>query len=382
MSSKLFILLLLFGFLPAKAQLVETLVIGPSTFNDGLAIDSYGNIYASWYYSTTVTKIFRNGSTEIFAGGFSDPNGLAFGNDGFLYVPSAGDNRIDKVSPEGQVSLVLNTIVNPTGIVFDKTGNMIVCSYQQSKVFKYDTSGTLTDFLTGNSLNGPVGLKYDENENLYIGNFNDGKIIKRSPDGSTSVIGDIPGWLGFIEYANGYIYATAYQNNRVYRIKPDGSEQIIFAGTGFAGGKDGDLLSATFNGPNGIVASVSGDTLYISDYGTRSLRMITGVNSTIMSLEDKKSLYPKMNLEQNYPNRFNPSTTINFEISQKETVSLSVFSLSGQRIKTLLDGELKAGKYSVSFNANEDNLRLSSGVYIYRLQAGLSAISKQMILLK
>ena len=93
-----------------KAQTVSTLVPGPSTFNDGLEMDMDGNIYASLYYGTTVTKITPNGTTSIFASGFSSPNGLKFGPDGYLYVPSAAANKISKVSLSGQVSDYINTV--------------------------------------------------------------------------------------------------------------------------------------------------------------------------------------------------------------------------------------------------------------------------------
>ncbi len=259
-------------------QKVETLVQGPSTFNDGLAIDKSGNIYASRYYSSTVTKITPDGNTEIFANGFSDPNGLAIGPDGNLYVTNAGGGRIDMVTPDGEKSTVISGLTNPTGVAFDSNGKMIIAHYQTSKLSSYEAGSEVETFMTGNGLNGPVGIVFDENDNLYIGNFNNGKVLRRTPDGTVSEIGDLPGWLGFITYSNGYVYATAFQRNRIYKIGADGSGQEVFAGSGYAGKRDGDLLAATFDGPNGIVASSTGDTLFISDFESRSLRMITGIN--------------------------------------------------------------------------------------------------------
>jgi len=64
------------------SQNVSTLVPGASTFDDGLSIDNSGNIYASRYVGTTITKITPFGQTSIFASGISMPNGTDFGPDG------------------------------------------------------------------------------------------------------------------------------------------------------------------------------------------------------------------------------------------------------------------------------------------------------------
>lgn len=377
------LLLLIAGCVSLSAQQVETLVSGPSTFNDGLAIDPAGNIFASRYYNSTVTKISPDGSTEIFANGFSDPNGLAFGPDGFLYVTNATGNRIDKVSPDGVVSTVISNFTNPAGVAFDPSGNMIIASYQQSKLFVYDTGGNLTEYLTGNGLNGPVGIIFDENENLYIGNFNDGKVLKRSPNGSVTAIGDIPGWMGFLTYANGYVYATAYQGNRIYRIKSDGTEQVVFAGTGNAGTTDGDLLSASFNAPNGIAASATGDTLFVSDFDSRSLRMITGVNATITAIDDVAQPVNTFRLSQNYPNPFNPTTAISYQLSNISSVNLSIYNMLGQLVKTLVAEKQPAGSYTVSWDGtNASGKTVAGGAYIYRLQVGKTTLSRKMMFTK
>lgn len=83
-------------------------------------------------------------------------------------------------------------------------------------------------------------------------------------------------------------------------------------------------------------------------------------------------------LHQNYPNPFNPSTTISYTIPEASEVRLEVFSLTGQRIATLVNMQQNAGTHSVSFEAGN----LASGVYLYRLRAGSRVITQKMTLLK
>jgi photosystem II stability/assembly factor-like uncharacterized protein len=76
-------------------------------------------------------------------------------------------------------------------------------------------------------------------------------------------------------------------------------------------------------------------------------------------------------LSQNYPNPFNPTTKINFRIAARNTVKLIVYNTLGQKIRTLVNRELEAGVYDVTWNGrNEIGTIVASGVYIYRLEAG------------
>ncbi|MBK9098230.1 MAG: T9SS type A sorting domain-containing protein [bacterium] len=83
-------------------------------------------------------------------------------------------------------------------------------------------------------------------------------------------------------------------------------------------------------------------------------------------------------LEQNYPNPFNPSTKISYFLSTGGNVTLKVFDILGNEIAILVNEEKPAGKYEINFNANN----LSSGVYIYTIQAANFVESKKMLLIK
>jgi 5'-nucleotidase len=83
-------------------------------------------------------------------------------------------------------------------------------------------------------------------------------------------------------------------------------------------------------------------------------------------------------LYNNYPNPFNPSTTIKFEIPYSETVTLKIYNSLGQEVAKLTDGRLTAGTYEFRWNASD----FSSGVYFYQLQAGNFIETKKMILVR
>ena len=83
-------------------------------------------------------------------------------------------------------------------------------------------------------------------------------------------------------------------------------------------------------------------------------------------------------LNSNYPNPFNPATTISYQLPKEGMVNLVVYNSLGQEVSRLINKHQTSGKYSVQFNASN----LPSGVYIYKLQAGEFSSTKKMILTK
>jgi hypothetical protein len=87
-------------------------------------------------------------------------------------------------------------------------------------------------------------------------------------------------------------------------------------------------------------------------------------------------------LSQNYPNPFNPTTVISYQLPVNSQVTLKVYDVLGKEVATLVNGEMKAGSYTVPFNTNTGTSGLSSGVYLYRLEAGSFVSTKKLILMK
>ena len=94
--------------------------------------------------------------------------------------------------------------------------------------------------------------------------------------------------------------------------------------------------------------------------------------------QETEEIPTTFSLSQNYPNPFNPTTTIKYSIPNAGLVTLSVFNILGEQVKTLINQEMSAGNHTVQFNASG----LASGIYLYRIQAGSFIQTKKMILLK
>ena len=83
-------------------------------------------------------------------------------------------------------------------------------------------------------------------------------------------------------------------------------------------------------------------------------------------------------MEQNFPNPFNPATTIRYSIPIGGSVLLNVYDVLGQRVATLVEEEQQAGYHSVVWNADQ----MSGGIYFYQLRSGGFTVTKRLLLLK
>lgn len=100
-------------------------------------------------------------------------------------------------------------------------------------------------------------------------------------------------------------------------------------------------------------------------------------------LENGGTVPAALALYPNYPNPFNPSTRIKFDLPRSGPVKLEIFNVLGQRVAAPLAQTLPPGQYTVDWNArNEAGEPLSSGIYVYRLTAGEKTLSGKMILLR
>ncbi len=136
---------------------------------------------------------------------------------------------------------------------------------------------------------------------------------------------------------------------------------------GHTSNPDSAYIVLVISNPSGGSAHV-GSTLLLDDL------TFSGING--VAEQSREPL--EFALDQNYPNPFNPSTLIKYSVATDVHVTLAVFNILGERVATLVDGNMPAGSHSVNFDAS----RLPSGMYVYRLSAGDFVQTKTMTLLK
>ncbi len=163
----------------------------------------------------------------------------------------------------------------------------------------------------------------------------------------------------------------------------DGKISIALAGTDFVL-IDINIANLTFMisevAISGDSSALRFENLYVNE-GTPTASgqdgMIKVLVVGITELLDT-SIPQSPSLEQNFPNPFNPVTTIEFSVPRSGDVSLIIYNANGREIKRMVDGEMSAGKFTAVWNATE----LASGIYFYRLQTGEFVRTRKMVLLK
>lgn len=176
------------------------------------------------------------------------------------------------------------------------------------------------------------------------------------------------------------------------------NDETIFA---FIREKEEDKIFAVFNLSPGYSGATLQDTLYYGNYTNvftnDTISFDQGANvslpgwdyriyqqiSNTIGIEHDFHMPYKFELAQNYPNPFNPSTTIRFQIAKPAHVGINVYNVSGQKVRTLVDGNYPEGRHSVEWDGTDDwGHQVVSGVYVYQLKTNACFDTKKLLLLK
>jgi len=355
----------LFGHLILSAQTVTTFTEG--TPDDAIVLDNDGNIYCSNYVGDTVFKLSPTGEATAFITGLNTPNGLAFNSNQELYVCDGQGNKIYKYDLAGNLLATYPVTGHPSGIVksFDDD-SMIFTLYMGNLIKRLAPDGTITTVSSSSELSGPVGIVYDENGNLFVGNYNNRKIFKVQKNGDLEYIAQLPTEggqypnLGFIAYGQGKLWGTIMGNHKIYSINPNAvDDYTLFAGS-TPGNNDGDISVATFNIPNGIYFDEGAGTMYITDFGSKNLRIISGItlgNDEFSEAENNLIIVP--NPAKNYFEiQFSGKQFTSFELKVYDTAGKLIYENNHQEISHKIDtSSLKNGTYLLEITTEEGALR-------------------------
>ncbi len=148
----------------------------------------------------------------------------------------------------------------------------------------------------------------------------------------------------------------------IARLQPDGSLDTEY----FSGSSVGGSVHVIAIQPDDNVIFGGGFDRVGTNYRANIARLLAGVPTSIDDDGSAPTLPTAFALHGNYPNPFNPSTTIRFDLPEAAGVSVTVYDLTGRVVMQLSASSLNAGRHSMSLDAS----RLGSGVYLYKLRAG------------
>lgn len=267
-------------------------------------------------------------------------------------------------------------------ITVDKNNN-IWASVNGFGVIKYDgTTWTGYGPTVGGLPYASVGcIEADKNNNIWVGC--DGQ----SPDGLIGALYKFDGtnWISY-RVAN-----SGIAGNYIYSLKAADNGDMWIGSTSYGNKLGGgiSILKAdntwnTLTIDNSKLPYPWVNAIQFDNYGNAWLGMAAyGVAiynpNGVVSTENIQNERPNsFELKQNYPNPFNPSTVISYTVPFNANVELGVYNVIGQKVAVLVNCQQNVGNYNVKFDASG----LPSGIYIYKLKAGNTNISKKMILIK
>jgi probable HAF family extracellular repeat protein len=350
--------------------------------SEATGISSDGSIIVGWsYVDNTLYKAFKwtaaTGMVDLGVGDFSTATAISADGSTIVGFRSEGTGVNGfrfKTTYEDLGSLGVN-ITTVSGVSSD--GSVIVGN-------SYKISG-----------GDPYAFRWIEGTGMQqIGNYytfpngvsGDGSIVTGSETGSAGLHRAFRWTLsGGVEYniAGNFSQGNAVSGDGTIIVGDYNGGAFRLSTTGGLEGLNTVYSNLLTPGSDLYTAlDVSSDGQFIVGYGKNG---ITGKDegyildiSGITSVDELQINPGSFVLYQNFPNPFNTSTVISYQLPISGQVTLKVYDLFGKEIKTLVNEEKPAGIYEVNFDASKNR----PGIYIYKLQAGLFGVTKKMIQLK
>ncbi|NHZ85312.1 MAG: T9SS type A sorting domain-containing protein [Planctomycetia bacterium] len=272
----------------------------------------------------------------ILIGGGDFINDVAAGKNGFIYL--SDNNKIYKVNTvDGSFSTLLSD-AGANGLLFDEANNRLLYTDDTpqtgSQISALDiTTNTSAPLIANPNFQWLDGLTVD-----HIGNY----------------------------------YVSSWSTNEVYRYDPNFTGSIV-ASTGHS--------SVPHSGPADIFYDQVNNVLAVPNFTANTVDFIPF--SQLSTDNSEISVPAEFKLHQNFPNPFNPTTTIFYDVSKESNIKVTVFDLLGREIATLINQIEPIGSRSISWDGRDFTGNLvNAGVYIYQIETEAFIQTKKMVLLK
>lgn len=275
------------------------------------------------YDMITAAEVFN-----VLISGSSFLNDLAIDNSGMMYVSDFNGRRIYKVNTANNdywiyVSATTN---QPNGVYVDAQRNrLLVCCWGANAPIKSVNfaDSSISNIIT-TSYSNCDGISLDRNDNVYVSTWGIQSVVR---------------------------YDINFTNPPV-------------------------IVASGLSNPADIYVNRNTDTLAVPNAGNSTVAFIhLDIPSGVNQINNNVNTFV---LGQNYPNPFNPSTNLEFEISEREFVSLKIYDALGKEVAIMVNKELNPGTHKYTFDASG----LSSGIYFYTIKAGSINETRRMQLLK
>ena len=370
-------------------------------YSDGKVYVAYGTAGLRIIDVTNPSNVTLLGTANL---GGESRGVVVSGNYAYVAAMDSGVHVVDVTNPTSPVKLSTINTSRARGIAIN--GNYVYVATRDSGLVVIDinipTNPTWLTNVSGLDIENVattgtvVGISLWSSIWFYDVTNPENPIVK----GSTPTLTN--GNEGF-SIAGNYAYVPDGDSLKIYNISdlmsPTFVSKIRTGGYGYLSANDGDYCYVASEGtgvrainisnpsvpfeagfyddvPQSRGVAVNGKYVYVTE-------KIDGLtvysNDLVTSVEGDESFIPEnITLHQNFPNPFNPTTNILIELKENSFVTLEVFNSLGQKVAVLLNNQLSAGSTNVVFDASS----LSTGVYMYRLNANGFVLGKKMILIK
>ena len=361
----------------AEANVLADNAFIEATFADASDVDVFkvamkeGRIYhfrtsKDWEDAIGVELTAEGSATNFLADGSSFNTRYGDGNVKINFIPETTGNYYIKMNaPEGASDLAYNLYVKSTDMApikdVNEPNNTIADASENARI---PTDGQFRDYMLYDA---SVEGFHDDLDYYYVyAEAGDTLIGETAPFSGEFWARDFDAYM-YLYDAAGNELATNDDGGYGWHSKIE-----------FEVPEDGEYYFLVI-GEDAHAAPRSGDSNRIRDPARGEYKFaLTRKNGGLLSSNEQLSEVYEFKLDQNYPNPFNPATNIRYQIAGSAQVTLEVFNVLGQKVATLINTRQTAGSYTVRFDAS----RLSSGMYLYRLQSGDQVRIQKMMLIK